>query len=503
MPRFLALNLPSFAVDRLGLEERFVLLTRAERGSQWITAASPAAAALGVRPGMSLAHGRALVEGGCEDASDPKPPRVAEHDPEGDRLALEQLGLWALRFSPRVTADPPGGLVLDLAGGERLFGGERRQIAAALEAVRDRGLRARAAVAGTLGCAWALARYSPEESPCVPSGAEREALGPLPVGCLRLAPETLDSLGELGIETVAHLYELERDALPARFGPDLLLRLDQALGRAFEPFVPLHPPPPLERAHEFEAPVGIEAVLHVLREALDGLAEELRRRGQGARRAVVELRCAEAPAARETLVLSRPSGDAAHLWALLLPRIEKIQLGFGAEHLRLALPDVAPLPAKQLARWKGQGEGRFERDFGELLDTLVGRLGRERVRRVEALESHLPERAFRGRSVLDAAPRSETRVTPLERPTQLFARPEAIAVETPGGPRAAPARLRWRGEVRRVLRCFGPERLEPSWWTRGTGQGARDYFRVEDEDGRWLWLARAADGRWFVHGQWA
>ncbi len=91
--------------------------------------------------------------------------------------------------------------------------------------------------------------------------------------------------------------------------------------------------------------------------------------------------------------------------------------------------------------------------------------------------------------------------TPLARPSQLFVRPAPIAVDTEGG--GLPIRFRWRGEVRRIVRRFGPERIEAPWWMRAEWTGARDYFRVEDQCGRWLWMGRDTNGRWFVHGEWA
>ena len=66
-------------------------------------------------------------------------------------------------------------------------------------------------------------------------------------------------------------------------------------------------------------------------------------------------------------------------------------------------------------------------------------------------------------------------------------------------------RFRWRGETWHVARCFGPERIEAPWWTAGRdgcARGVRDYFRIEDHSGRWLWMGRHTGGRWFVHGEW-
>ena len=82
-----------------------------------------------------------------------------------------------------------------------------------------------------------------------------------------------------------------------------------------------------------------------------------------------------------------------------------------------------------------------------------------------------------------------------------------------GLPEDPPVRFRWRRVVYRVVRAEGPERLAGQWWERETPDEAdpRDYYRVEDEDGRRYWLFRAglyeAGGqvlpRWFMHGLFA
>ena len=56
----------------------------------------------------------------------------------------------------------------------------------------------------------------------------------------------------------------------------------------------------------------------------------------------------------------------------------------------------------------------------------------------------------------------------------------------------------------RVVRAEGPERIAPEWWREDPDRPGppRDYFRVEDAEGRRYWLYRAA-GRWFLHGLFA
>ena len=82
------------------------------------------------------------------------------------------------------------------------------------------------------------------------------------------------------------------------------------------------------------------------------------------------------------------------------------------------------------------------------------------------------------------------------------------ATEVPEGP---PLHFRWRRALYRVARAEGPERIAPEWWREGADAPVRDYFRVEDADGRRYWLyrqglygaAQKAVPRWFMHGLFA
>jgi protein ImuB len=95
-----------------------------------------------------------------------------------------------------------------------------------------------------------------------------------------------------------------------------------------------------------------------------------------------------------------------------------------------------------------------------------------------------------------------------DRPTALLERPETIDVMsvTPEGP---PQWLRWRGGEYAVIASSGPERIAEEWWRSAEFDcRARDYFRVQINDGRWLWVFRVRGGNedagagWFVHGEW-
>ena len=72
----------------------------------------------------------------------------------------------------------------------------------------------------------------------VPPGGVRAALTPLPIMALRLPADVIDGLYGLGLRHVGDLLNVPRGPLTARFGEIITRRLDQALGRAFEPISP-------------------------------------------------------------------------------------------------------------------------------------------------------------------------------------------------------------------------------------------------------------------------
>ena len=181
--------------------------------------------------------------------------------------------------------------------------------------------------------------------------------------------------------------------------------------------------------------------------------------------------------------------------------------------VRLDVTLAERLDASQL---KLEGGANTSGDVAELVDRLSTRLGRERVRRFAPRDSHIPEQAelTLPASAPPAAgaaawPATEPGEPPL-RPIYLFDPPQPIdgvMAEVPDGP---PKRFRWRRTLHEVARAEGPERIAGEWWRRhDAAPPTRDYFRVEDQRGRRLWIFRHGlfeereTPRWYVHGVFA
>ena len=251
MRRVVSLYLPRWPTDRLRRKSRDApardkpLVTAVMQGQRRVLATvDEAAERLGLAFGMTVTHAQSLVPALL----------VVNATPDEDQAALQRLAVWCIKYSPLVIPDPPDGIYIDVAGSAHLFQGE----AALIKDLRSRlaadGITARAALADTPGCAWAVARYS--NATLVSPGRASEAVASLPVAALRLSDETISSLHDVGIERVAQLASKPRSSLQLRFGGEVLLRLDQALGSQPEALTSLIPPEVPRAELRFAEPVA-------------------------------------------------------------------------------------------------------------------------------------------------------------------------------------------------------------------------------------------------------
>jgi protein ImuB len=503
MERILCVWSPNWAVANwkrrnpgAGPVEAFALV-QAERGARRLHAVDEQGAALGLFVGQKATDATALVPGLA----------IADADPAADSAALLALTDWCARFSPAVALDPPDGLFLDITGVTHLWGGEAALAADLRARLARNGIPALAAIAGGPGAAWAMAHFGRAET-IVPPGGEASCLAGLPVAALRLAPAKAAQITRLGLATVSALGALPRDQIARRFGQDVVLRLDQALGAAREALSYRRPPTPWFARMSFAEPISApEDLARVSTDIATRLCSRLEVAGQGGRRFELGFHRLDGVVQSLSIGLALPGRDARAISRLFAPKIETVDPGFGVEVVTLAAEGVQPLGARQ-TRLDEDREASSEEGVAPLVDRLINRLGDAAVWRAEARSSHDPERAVARKPPL--SPAAGAGWDPERpRPLRLLRPPEPIEAMAPV-PDDPPVFFRWRGALHRVRRAEGPERLAEEWWRRpfaeaGTGH-ARDYYRVEDELGGRFWLFR--DGlyqaktppKWWLHG---
>ncbi|MDH3195499.1 MAG: DNA polymerase Y family protein, partial [Hyphomicrobiales bacterium] len=279
-----------------------------------------------------------------------------------------------------------------------------------------------------------------------------------------------------------------------------------------------------------------------MRSLAAALQPAMTRRGEGARALQLVLFASDGAVTRLNIGTAAPLRDAGLIAVLFAERLAAtatdetdFAAGYGDaagfDMVRLCVSQSEPLADAQIDL---AGETGGAADRNQLFSRLGARLGEARITRPVAIDTHIPEQAVRPRPVASQSVPSGLAAAadafagpvpgyPPERPLKLFERPEPVAVvaEVPEGP---PLTFRWRRVLYQVARAEGPERIAPEWWcddmaaqnlaVQNPASVTRDYFRIEDRQGRRFWLYRdglygsdAEDGAgrpcWYVHGLFA
>ncbi|MBY0568976.1 MAG: DNA polymerase Y family protein [Hyphomonadaceae bacterium] len=503
---WLAIVLPRLSTDRLirsgsAPEGRPLAVYAKQAKGFLLTGVDKRASALGLRLAMSLADARAM-----------QPSLAAvEAEPAEDAATLDHIAAWCERFTPIVVIDAPDGLFLDITGCGHLFGGELALCDMIVTRLQAQGFAARAALAPTPGAAWALARYgrAREASPDLV-----QTLAPLPIEALRLEEAPASLLRRLGLKTIGQLFSAPRSAFTARAGEQAMLRLDQALGRTPEALSPRRPAPPVFALRRFLEPLfSVETILIATQALCEDAVQRLDVRGAGVRRACLHLFGVDGRDRTLEIGVSRPERDIKNLMRLFREKLDRVaenlNAEFGIEAARLDVVQLERIGSATRTLATIEETQASTEKIASIVDVLSARLGPKRVLRPKLAETHQPEKAGGWQAGLGAVDVLEIERPPrdgvMRRPFTVFTQPQAIETlaSVPDGP---PIRFRWRRVLREVARAEGPERISGEWLG---GALTRDYYRVEDKEGRRYWLYREGfygEGeapRWFVHGLFA
>lgn len=469
--------------------------------AQCVVAVNEQAAGAGVRAGMSLAAALALV---------PR-LRVKTRDVHREQVLLERLARLALGFTPRVSLVPPDGMLLEVKGSLRLFGGATKLGASFLRACRAAGVEPKLALAPTplaaLAGARAGQRFKITDEPHLVG-----AVAPLPLEVLRWPPQVLERLAKVGVRTIGEALRLPRAGFARRFGVERLASLDRLTGRTPDP------------RRSFEAPERFrmrrgctydlehqDAILAALAPLFEALGKFLEARQCG----ITELECRlwhrrAAPTCCE-LKLAAPAADGGSLRALLGERLAALALPEPVRSLELRSGRLVPRTLRAGSLWQPgeHGGSTAGAQSVDLIEMLRARLGREAVHGLAVHPTHRPEAASRrvepgtagpaaalpgsapSGAAGSGAPEPQFPIWPaFRRPPWLLPVPEPLS-EIDGLPRRH-GPLRLLGE---------PERIETGWWEEAQ-EVARDYYQAVDIRGVRLWIyrERVKPHRWFLQG---
>lgn len=547
--RILCVWFPNWPIQRLVTQQpklrcqQVVLFRRDSRRGQLVSAASPLARRSGICPGMPLSEAKSLLRRGSD-----KDFFLFEHDLTQDIQAIEQLCQSLESFSPIVgleTIDPqdfklgqrPSAVLLDITGLAHLFGDEAQLARLLLKKLDALGYLARAAVANTVGAAWAAAHFLADpyfrqhQQPLILPAGDPQPLQQLPVAALRLDDTVVDTLHQLGIQQLSQLLQLSRNDLAMRFGNAIHLRLDQLLGNTPEPVIALRPPAKFSAEQLLEYPTRHRETIEVIISRLiQQLCRQLRSQQQGALQWKIRLQCNTAPI-EFSVSLFQPSTSLDEIMPLVEMQLETIfqspmRQGKKRKLVRFEVNEICVtitshvLLVQQQRDLFDESPRLNKQSLSHLINRLASRLGTENVVYPTLQSGAQPEYSYRLKPLVDARRQHHRKTIQLKTGSHRLARPirlchPPIAVETklclaqtppqkdPPSLRdlhPPPAAITIGKNSYQVQQTWGPERIETGWWRGPTVR--RDYWRIAVQTGQQFWIYRdLRQNRWWLHGE--
>ncbi len=473
------------------LDAPLVLADRIERGR--VVDCTLTAAALGVRPGMTLVQAQAVaIEA-----------RTVFDDPAADARVWAEI-LEALDAASPIVED--GGLGRAFLEMHGIAGDPAGWLGAVRATLAAFDLPVRVGFGPNRFVAHAATRRG---DGLVCEGDAAAFLAPLPIDLAldesipsRAAQATMrERLRLLGVTTLGELAALPHGPFVRRFGVEAARWHDLARGVDGRPLEPRKRTLRVDRALYGEGEASSqEQVLFALRTLVGWVVDDLSAAGKRAGRLVLQLECEDGELREVTTRVAQPTALPATLFELLRARLEGVVLAAPVTGLRLAAEELAS-GGVTLSLFAASDPDPDA--IGVVLARLDAALGEGKALRARVVDGPRVERRFAFEpftveALATKGPQPEP--VPLAAVATLQLRlvePRPVDVRAIGGvPRFVGS------PPQQVVEFAGPWRAEEGWWARATGEGvplARDEYDVCLDDGALLRLARD-DDRWSVRG---
>ena len=468
------------AVD---LDAPVILADKVERGR--VVDRTLTAAALGVRPGMTLVQAQAVAH----------EARTVFDDPAAVARWWAQV-LDALdAASPLVEDAAPGRAYLEMHG---IAGGAAAWLRAVRGALAGFDLPFRIGLGPSRFVAHA-ATWRGDGLAC--EGDAAAFVAPLPLELLELDVGIVERLRLLGVTTLGELAALPHGPFVRRFGAQAATWHARARGIDERPLRPRPRALRVDRKLYGEGEASSEEqVLFALRTLVGWVVDDLCAAGKRAGRLVLVLECENGESRELVARVAQPTAVPPTLFELLRARLEGVTLTAPVVGLRLAAEELAS---------GGVALSLFATDdpdpdaLGVVLARLDAALGEGSARRARTFDGPRIERRYALEPfTLDTLATRGVRAQPppLHEHATLQLRivePRPVAVHVAGGvPRMVGT------PPQTVVELAGPWRADEGWWSGATGDGTRlerDEYDVCLDDGALLRIAREGE-TWSVRG---
>lgn len=398
----------------------------------------------------------------------------------------------ALAHSPRVETGGPGLVYLDAAGLRGLWGDDGAIGRCLVQGAADRGLQARAGIAGSRLAALVAARRS-DGVTVVEPGTDAEYLASAPISLLDLSAEMAARLHTWGIRTLGELAALPATALFERLGSEGLCVHRLARGEDARPLHPWAPPPAFEESIEPGWAVEtLEPLGDLLAALVERMCERLARRGLLADQFQWTCRLTDRTAHDGSFTPAVPMNEPAAITPLLRASLESRPPRGAVEAVTLRARPVRVTPAQESLIERSRSNPRM---LAAVLARLAAVVGARQIGAAVLLDSYRPDAVTI--EPYPHAPRSSERKQSGEDSSRAALalrrlRPACLAHVTLTAGR--PVHVRSDRLTARIVASVGPWRASGEWWT--ARPWIHDEWDVELGDGTLCRLTHDGSAWW-------
>jgi len=447
------------------------------KGIITVEAANPQAQALGIKSGMSV-----------QSFYINERVKLLKRNQEVEYFALESLCEWALKFTPRMSKVGCQGLLLEVEGSLKLFGGIGSLMKQMVTELKSLGYKPEFAVAPTPSAAVVLCKDKPNIVISDKTNLKK-VLSTTSVTALLISRQEKKNLKGLGIRNLGDCRRLPRIGLRERLSSDFVDMLDCLFGDKPESVEEFTPRKFFESTFHFRSEVTeIKSVTHAAQKLLRELSLYLFRRQSMPSRLIWRLEgndnyrdflsiCCDDSSSRESIIKS------------LVSYLSKRKLaGRYLSSLGLKVLDVPKDSSTRIDFFSSKFRGEKIAGYESLVSGLKRRLGENAIYFLKEGSSYEAEDNCSRRSI------SRHRLSPSshyhpERPLWLVKKPIKLPVTN-----------RWPEYQGVLIIKSERERILTNWW--GKNIIARDYFIASTACGRRIWIYKelGALDSWYLQG---
>ena len=442
-----------------------------------VEAANPQAQVLGIKSGMSL-----------QSFYMNERVKILKRNQEVEYFVLESLCEWALKFTPRISKVGYQGLLLEVKGSLKLFGGIKSLMKQMVTELKSLGYKPEFAVTPIPSAAVILCKDK-SNLVVVDKTNLKKILSITSVTALFISHQEKKNLKDLGIRNLGDCRRLPRIGLRERLSSEFVDMLDCLFGDKLEYVEEFTPREFFESTFCFPNEViEIKSVTHAAQNLLRELSLYLFRRQSMPSRLIWRLDdndnhrnflsiCCDDSSSRESIIES------------LVSYILKRKLaGRYLSSIRLKVFDVPKDLSTRMDFFGSKSKGEKITGYESLVSGLKRRLGEDAIYFLKEDFSYEPEDSCSRKSISShrLSPRSNYHP---ERPLWLVKKPVKLSVTN-----------QWP-EYQGVLMIKSErERVLTNWWESNII--ARDYFIASTACGRRIWVYKELGvlDSWYLWG---